>query len=95
MILRKDILEKAFESFNSKEKRNYSIAQFSKLVVSGLKMIVEEEKEQEQGLFISHTRTTKEWEQFYAGAEYKNELEIEEYNDEEEYKWDENEPQAN
>ena len=95
MKLRKDILEKALESFNSKEKKNYSIAQFSKLVASGLKMIQEEEKEQEQGFFISHVRTSEEWKQFYAGVEYKNELEIEEYNDEEEYKWDEDEPQAN
>ena len=95
MKLRKDILEKALVSFNSKEKKNYSIAQFSKLVVSGLKMIQEEEKEQEQGFFISHVRTSEEWKQFYAGVEYKNELEIKEYNDEEEYKWDEDEPQAN
>ena len=95
MKLRKDILEKALASFNSKEKKNYSIAQFSKLVVSGLKMIQEEEKEQEQGFFISHVRTSEEWKQFYAGVEYKNELEIKEYNDEEEYKWDEDEPQAN
>lgn len=95
MKLRKDILEKSLERFNSKEKKNYSIAQFSKLVVSGLKMIQEEEKEQDQGFFISHVRTSEEWEQFYAGVEYKNELEIEEYNDEEEYKWDEDELQAN
>ena len=58
-------------------------------------MIQEEDKEQEQGFFISHVRTSEEWKQFYAGVEYKNELEIEEYNDEEEYKWDEDEPQAN
>ena len=95
MKLRKDILEKALESFNNKEERNYSLAQFSKLVVSGLKMIQEEEKEQEQGFFISHVRTTEEWEQFYAGFEYKNELEIEEYNNEEEYEWDDEEPETN
>lgn len=95
MKLRKDILEKALESFNSKEKKNYSIAQFSKLVVSGLKMIQEEEKEQEQGFFISHVRTSEEWKQFYAGVEYKNELEIEEYSDDEEYEWDDEETETN
>lgn len=95
MILRKDILEKALESFNSKNEKQYSLTQFSKMVVSGLKMIQEEDKEQEQGFFISHTRTPEEWEQFYAGVEYKNELEIEEYNNEEEYEWDGEEPETN
>ena len=93
MKLRKDILEKVLESFNSKNEKQYSLTQFSKMVVSGLKMIQEEDKE--QGFFISHTRTPEEWEQFYAGIEYKNELEIEEYNNEEEYEWDDEETETN
>ena len=76
MILKKDILNRAYQRHTQMGGKAKSVEAFAKLVVAGLN-IIQEEEENEQGLFISHVYSEKEQEQLSAGIDYKNELEEE------------------
>nr|DAT13222.1 MAG TPA: hypothetical protein [Caudoviricetes sp.] len=77
MILKKDILNRAYQRHAQMGGKAKSVEAFAKLVVAGLNIIQAEEEENEQGLFISHVYSEEEQEQLSAGIDYKNELEEE------------------
>lgn len=77
MILKKDILNRAYQRHTQMGGKAESVEAFAKLVAAGLNIIQAEEEENEQGLFISHAYSEKEQEQLSAGIDYKNELEEE------------------
>lgn len=77
MILKKDILNRAYQRHAQMGGKAKSVGAFAKLVVAGLNIIQAEEEENEQGLFISHVYSEEEQEQLSAGIDYKNELEEE------------------